>query len=116
VGKLSRTKGAAFEKEIARALREIFVRARRGIGQARAANEVPDVDGTPFWIETKHGKSVSVRAAYRQALAARGSCPELARRAHPILVVHREDREETLATLPFDFLLLLLTANWKLPA
>src|SRR5690606_6910545 len=55
-GRRSRTKGASFEREVARQLRALWPGARRGIGQARSGGETPDVIQTPFWIEAKHRK------------------------------------------------------------
>lgn len=67
MGKMQRTKGATFERLIAGMFREIYPEARRGIGQARSASEVPDVDIPGWWPECKHGKAPSWRAAYAQA-------------------------------------------------
>lgn len=70
MGKLSRVKGRAFEQVTARKLRPLFgERVKRGY-QRRDGREAPDVEGTPFWIECKHGKCVNVRAAMAQAVAA----------------------------------------------
>jgi hypothetical protein len=69
-GKHSRRKGATYEREIANALKHLYPNARRGIGQSRNAGEVPDVDGTPWWIEAKHHKHVNIRKAYAQAVEA----------------------------------------------
>ncbi len=73
----SRRKGAAYERELARRWRDdLWPDARRGLGQARSGaawrsgGEVPDVDGTPFWVEAKRRKRHDVRGAMRQAVAA----------------------------------------------
>jgi hypothetical protein len=76
-------KGAAFERLIAREMRVIWPGARRGIGQARSASEVPDVDGTPYWVECKRMKKCNIKAAIRQAQAATDG--------RPILVVTKDD-------------------------
>lgn len=54
-GRRSRNKGAAYERELANRWSEngTFPEARRGIGQARSASEVSDVEGTKFWVEAK---------------------------------------------------------------
>jgi hypothetical protein len=84
-GKSAKIKGASFERLVANYLAAVWSSARRGIGQARAAGEVPDVDGTPFWPEIKHRKVVNVYAALRQALAATdGRMP---------VAIWRKDRE-----------------------
>jgi len=67
----SRRKGAAYERELARRWRDdLWPDARRGIGQTRSGGEVPDVDGTPFWVEAKRRKRHDVRGAMRQAVTA----------------------------------------------
>lgn len=67
LGRRSKTKGADFERLIAKRFQAVYADAKRGIGQARSAKEVSDVDGTPWWVECKHRKDVSVPAALRQA-------------------------------------------------
>ena len=99
MGALSRRKGAGFEREAATELRRVWPEAKRGLGQSRAASEVPDVEGTPFWPECKRGKRVNIRAAIAQALEASKAD------GRPVLVVSREDGREALATLRLsDFL------------
>ena len=67
IGARSRRKGAAFELLVAKAFAEVFDGTKRGIGQARSAKEVSDVEGTTFWIECKHRKDVNVLKALEQA-------------------------------------------------
>ena len=68
-GRGSRRKGATFEREVAERLRRVWPTAKRGLGQARQGREVPDVDGTPYWIELKHRKArPQIQAAWQQAL------------------------------------------------
>lgn len=69
-GRTSKVKGANYEREIAEVFRDAFPDAKRGIGQARSASEVADVEGTPFWIECKHRKAENPRAALNQAVLA----------------------------------------------
>jgi len=64
----SRRKGADFELYVAAKLRAVWPAARRGLGQARGGAEAADVDGTPWWIQTKHGKRPNITAAMRQAV------------------------------------------------
>lgn len=70
MGRLSRRKGAGWERELAKRWRDLYPDARRGIGQARSGGDVPDVDGTPWWIEAKRRKRHDVRGAMRQAIDA----------------------------------------------
>jgi hypothetical protein len=73
MGKLSRTKGASFERTIANELRDALrlprEAARRGLQSRGGGAEVPDVevDGLPLHFETKHSGSISPAAALRQA-------------------------------------------------
>ena len=51
-GRASRAKGQVGERELCQILAEVWPEARRGL-QARNGNEVPDVEGTPLWLEVK---------------------------------------------------------------
>jgi len=85
VGLRSRRKGASWERELANKLRAWWPSAKRGIGQARSAKEVCDVEGTPFWWEAKHGAQTNPRAALRQA--------EAATDGRPCVAVCKDDRD-----------------------
>ncbi len=67
MGTLSRRKGHDFEREIARELRDIFPKARRGL-QYQDGQQCADVEGTVFHIECKRGRKPNPRAALRQAM------------------------------------------------
>ena len=106
-GRYSRNKGATYEREIAILLRVLWPEARRGIGQTRAAGEVPDVDGTPYWLELKCTRSPNVHKAYAQAVMAQEKRPA----KRPVVVVSRKTGDgQDLATLPLRELLLLIEA------
>lgn len=94
MGLMSRRKGAGFERGVAILLRCIWAGAKRGIGQARSGGEVPDVDGTPYWIETKHRRRVCIRAAYEQAREASDG--------RPPVVISRENGGPILVTMGVD--------------
>lgn len=98
-GLRSRRKGHGFERAIAIRLREIFPEARRGL-QYRDGAEACDVEGTPFHVECKRMKKVSVKAAFEQAVRdSNGRTPVL---------IYKEDRGEEMVVLRFsDFLKLL---------
>lgn len=66
---MQRRKGATWERELAAYLRANGVDAQRGIGQARAASEVPDVDVAGWWIEAKRHARTNPKAALAQAIA-----------------------------------------------
>jgi len=63
----SRRKGADFELYVAAKLRAVWPGARRGLGQARGGAEAADVDGVPYWVQTKHGKRPNIAEAMHQA-------------------------------------------------
>lgn len=88
---MSRDKGATFERGISKVLRILWPDARRGIGQARAGGEVPDIAGTPYWIEAKHRKRVSIRKAMAQA--------HVATDGRPVVAITRENGEPIFVTM-----------------
>lgn len=65
---MQRRKGAAWERELAAFLRSEGIEAKRGIGQARASSEVPDVDVDGWWIEAKRHARTNPKAALSQAI------------------------------------------------
>ena len=70
-----RLKGKKWERAVAEKLRPLFgARVKRGY-QTRDGREAPDVDGTPFWVECKHGALVNLRAALAQAISATDGRP-----------------------------------------
>lgn len=79
MGLMSRRKGAAYECELAKRWKDsgLWPLAKRGIGQTRAGGEVPDVEGTPFWVEAKRRKRHNVLAAMKQAEEASDGRPGL---------------------------------------
>ena len=86
-----RAKGAAFEREVAEAVRVRWPEAKRGLGQARSGREAADVEGTPYWVQCKHGARPNILAAYEQG------CQDTDGRA--VVVVTRRDRGPTLVTV-----------------
>ena len=73
MGAMSRRKGCQFERELARYLTESGLTSKRGIGQARSASEVPDVELDGYWIEAKRHKRTNPKAALAQAVEAMGN-------------------------------------------
>jgi hypothetical protein len=94
VGASQRRKGAGWERELAKLFRAIYPGAKRGIGQARSAKEVSDVEGTPYWIEAKCGARTNPRAALRQAQ----ECTD----GRPVLVVCKDDHQEPFVVMPLE--------------
>lgn len=96
MGRMQRTKGRVFERWVARVLRPLFgEHVKRGF-QSRSGRDAPDVDGTPFHVECKHGKLVNLRAALKQAQAATDG--------RPVVVIAKDNR-----TAP---VVLMLLADW----
>lgn len=65
---MQRRKGAEWERELALYLRSQGLPAKRGIGQARSASEVPDVDLAGWWVEAKRHARTNPKAALAQAV------------------------------------------------
>lgn len=88
MGKRSRNKGQRGEREAAALLSSLgFTDSRRGLGQARAGGEVPDVDGSPWWVEVKRHRGIAaVRFLEQAELAAQDAGDP-----RPPLVLMRED-------------------------
>lgn len=110
MGKLSRNKGATFERLVANMLKEVYSNARRGVGQTQSSGNGADVEGTPFWVECKHGKQPNIRAAYKQAIEARKETND----AREVLVVTRRDREPIMATIELKTLIEILCKYYGL--
>ena len=72
MGKLSRTKGANFEREMVRAFREVMPddaeNIRRGLQSRGGGREVADVECPVFHVECKRGKKPNPRAALKQSI------------------------------------------------
>lgn len=69
MGRSQRIKGATWERELAAYLRSHGLEARRGIGQARSASEVSDVELAGWWVEAKRHRRTNPKAALVQACA-----------------------------------------------
>jgi len=93
MGKAERTKGHNFERLVANIFKPYFGGARRGI-QYRDGSDAPDVVEAPWWIECKHQKNVSIKAALRQAKEASGH--------KPCITVTRGNREPIIVSMYID--------------
>jgi hypothetical protein len=97
-GRGARTKGAAFERELAKYFTEnTELTAKRGIGQTRSGgSEVSDVDMPILHIEAKRHKRCNIKAALRQAIDdanINGKIP---------VAITRDDRADILVTMRLD--------------
>lgn len=95
MGKSQRDKGARGEREAAKLLARIWPNAKRGLQQARAANEAPDVTGTPYWVECKWQQRPSILAAFEQANKATDG--------RPVLVMTKQPRKPVLVTIEWEW-------------
>lgn len=96
----SRRKGKTGEREFSRVFKALYPEAGRGI-QSRDGGEVPDIDGTPFWVECKRLKSIGALRFMDQAQRdSDGRVP---------VVVMREDHGKPVAMVPLELLLGLLS-------
>lgn len=104
MGKGQRAKGHSFERTVAIAFRELYPDAKRGLSQTRSGVEVPDIDGTPFWIEAKH----RIRCNPRRALDEAAADSKSARSTKPPIAVTKDTGKPAMVTLYLsDFLALL---------
>jgi nucleotide-binding universal stress UspA family protein len=104
IGKLSRTKGKVFEREVAADLRAIYgAQVKRG-WQAREGTDAPDVENVPYWVECKHHQRVNVRAAVKQAR----DDVKKSKRELPILVVVKDNGQSPLAVVDWSLFVSML--------
>jgi len=108
-GRINRSKGVLFERQVANAFKVLFPRARRLFGQARDGDESPDVGGTPYWVECAKGSTNAIHDKLRQGLAASKTCPQAEYVNKPVVVVsHHSKSGEQMATMRLaDFLELI---------
>lgn len=120
MGKLSRDKGARFERYIARRLnQQEFVSGdfRRELRETQQGNigDVKDQHGTwPLVIQAKHKKVVDVKGAVREAELAAKTKASGGKHKIPVAWVRWHGGEEVVAMRPEIFLLLLQVLDDKL--
>lgn len=104
-GRAARRKGHQFERDVANAINEALPGslAKRGLAQTRGGGaESSDVVLEGYHVECKRHKRVGIGAAWRQAQQ------DSAGTANEPIVIHKDDREETLVTMTLDHWLELL--------
>lgn len=105
-------KGKAWEREVARILRDHGWQAQRGL-QARDGSDAPDVcSDLPLWIECKAGRSPNPHEALEQADIA-SSCVLGRPRLPPVAVIHADFKKPIACMRLDDFLELLRKVNWE---
>lgn len=65
---MQRRKGKTWERAVATMLRPLFGDSVKRGFQSRSGRDGCDVEGSPFWVECKHGRLVNLRAALAQAI------------------------------------------------
>jgi len=101
VGKLSRTKGHNFEREIAALFRRWYPTAKR----IRDCQKGSDIQGAgPFHVQCKRHKRVNIQKAYLQAMVDKDDSE------YP-MVVSKDDRSDILITMDWGTLCLLMDNN-----
>jgi hypothetical protein len=107
MGKLSRTKGHSFEREVAIALRPVYPEARRHLEyQDAEANGVDLINTGPYRVQCKRGRKPSPISAIKEITA-----DELMGEV-PVLVT-QGDRDRVYAVIPFEEFLFLIGALKK---
>lgn len=97
-----RAKGHGYERTVAGYLRSIYPTAERGLQSRGGGEEVPDVNGTPLWVECKrHRKVPGALSLYYRAR-------EEASDGRPAVLVLKEDGRPEVAVVSLDLLLGLL--------
>jgi len=98
----NREKGAEWEREVANHLKPLFSRARRLFGQARDGDEVPDVGGTPFWVECAKSGNAQIHSKLKQGLYASDRSPS-EYVGFPVVVISKHKSTGlTMATMTLD--------------
>lgn len=107
-GRKSNARGKEYERDVANALKPLFPKAARLFGQAREGYEVPDVGGTPYWIECAKGSTNAIHDKLKQGLIATDKSDSIYSGA-PVIVFSKHDRSgEHMSTMRReDFLHLL---------
>ena len=97
-GKSARTKGASFERELAKYFtKKTKFAAKRGIGQSRlGGSEVSDVDMPILHIEAKRHKRCNIKSALKQAIDDANINKKI-----PVAIT-KDDRAEILVTMRLD--------------
>lgn len=100
-GRSSRTKGHAFERHIAKDLRESFPDylsdSKRGLQNRNHEDEVADVEIPVFFIECKRHKSTNIKAALLQAAESKSSDDD-----RIPLSICKDDRKPTIVSMYYD--------------
>ena len=108
MGKLSRTKGHRWERDLVHLFRDAMGGAviKHGF-QSRHGGDAADVDMPVFWLEAKVGKKPNIRAALAHATSA-----AVGSNRTPLAVV-KEDRQAPIAAMYLEDFLLFVRQWWE---
>lgn len=116
-GKKNREKGKRYERNCAKALKEVFPNARRLFGQARKGCDAPDIGGTPYWIECGAGGTTMIQDKLRQGLRDTTACEDPRYTKKIPIAMTRTSRDEHIVSMyRDDFITLMkrLEAAWEI--
>lgn len=101
MGKMQRTKGAAFERWLVRLFKEELPGPdwKRGLQSRGGGAEVPDVDGPMFHVEAKHQIRPNITKALEQACRDNGNAMKL-----PVAVTKANQCQPIVSMLLCDWL------------
>lgn len=99
MAKASRDKGVRGELYARDLLRDAGYTSAYRTGNQWGDAKVPDVDGSPYWVEAKHGKSPPIWPAVEQALRDRKAADTEER---PILIYARKNNRPPLIVMLAD--------------
>ena len=104
MGKAQRAKGYRFERAVVNDLKDIYGEQVRRGWQSRFGSDAPDVEGTPYWIECKHHKRVSIKQALKQAT----EDSEKSKEPRTPLAICKDDGKDAIAVMYWSDLVELL--------
>jgi len=110
MSKLSRDKGARFERVVANLLKPVFgEKTIRSSGQCFSGDTRADVDCPHLWVECKVGKRPNIKAALEQAEEAKASSGS----DKTCVAVCKWDRQLPTATLRLDDFIEILKLAYR---
>ena len=106
MGKMSRDKGARFERQVARMFRDYGYEADRTAQHCGKTGQAPDVKGVPFLhIECKHCEKMTLYPWVKQAC---DDC-EAEGKGNIPTVIHKANNKPVLVTLLYEDFMKLYT-------
>lgn len=99
MGKMSRDKGARFERQVAAMFREYGYDASRSAQHEGKTGQSHDIKGTPFLsVECKHQEKMHLYDWYEQSV----TDAEAEGKGNVPVVIHKQNNKPILVTIGFD--------------